>query len=154
MKEIKFIPDYRVDAVPVLNKNAYEVLDNFSKYKHKNIEELNRDELLNREVLNDIYKELNENKKELLDLLSYLESTGVISGNDKLFTSCLLLISSELDSGLEGVSDMIDKNIINLESANSEIEASGMPENSKQTFKEIIFRINSHFYDLRIREKI
>ncbi|MFZ4631701.1 MAG: hypothetical protein ACOYL8_00665 [Patescibacteria group bacterium] len=154
MKEIKFIPKYRVDAIPVLNKNAFETLDDFSKCKHKNIEELSREELLNREVLNDIYKELNENKKELLDILAYLESSGVISSNDKLFTSCLFLISSELGSGLENISEMIDKNIINLELANSEIESSGMPDKSKQAFNEILFRINLHFYDLRIREKI
>lgn len=150
MKEIQFIPKYQVDAKPQPNENVYKILGKFSEKINKHEDELEQQDFLNKETLNDVYKALETAEHDLLGFFNNLESKGVISKNQNLFSSCLFLTAELIGPNLDNLAEVLKKEETNIETIRQEFTKLDLPFDVRVGAEKIFFKIADYFYEMRI----
>lgn len=152
MKEIQFIPRYRVDERPQPNENVYGLLSKFSDKLERNENSFDNQELNQKEILNDVYKALETAEHELLNIFSDLEEKGVISKNQNLFSSCLFLTAETIGPNLDNLADVLKNKEIDIEKIRQEFTKHDLPLDVRVAAEKVFFKIADYFYEIRLNK--
>jgi len=153
MKEIKMIPKREMGERPIVSPDALIILDNFSNFISKPEDQMDDGEFLDKEALNDLYKAIGGEEQKLLAIFSGLEKQGVISKNHNLFSSCLLLMAKDIELGLNGISEMLQRGEMSLDLMRQELKEAPLSNDVKYCAEEIFQVISDYFLYLRLAGK-
>lgn len=154
MKEIQFVPEYRVDLKPQPNENVYKILGKFSEKINKHEDELGQQDFLNKETLNDVYKALETAEHDLLGFFNDLERKGVISKNQNLFSSCLFLTAESIGPNMDDLADILKGKETDIEMIRQEFTKLDLPLDVRVGAEKIFFKIADYFYEMRINSHL